>query len=210
MPITIVSVYPQLCKAELPFCTERKGGVHKYVLPAAPSEGFSSLVVDDAYQSEYLGENVGTRIISVPSLGISRNLIEIWAVHVVGTQSGSGPGIMALPEGQTIPTEEQLEKLRDNQIAYFDYLFHQAEDLYTKGDGSLIDATMRGAAKWLGRLSVPWMKPATKTELKKCPFCISDIPFQAVVCSVCRRDLVDAPSAPPVPKRAHAALAQKE
>lgn len=197
--VTIISVFPKSLSLELPWSPNKGAGLHRYELPAAPKDGYASLVVERAYQKTYFGENVGSRFDSIEAISIAENLLHVWAENIVGTNSGTGPGIFLILDRDK-PTKEELEAAVERQTQFFHYLFEQAEALFRTGKPEQITQEMRDAAKWLGRNSADWLKPVEKIDLKKCPFCISDIPSEATVCRVCQKD-VDGVTYPSAKKR---------
>jgi hypothetical protein len=188
MPVSIVSVYPKRLSAEFPWSPNKGAGLCQYVLEAPPKGGYSILPIERAYQKVYFGENVGNRWDPIEPQSIAENLIHVWAENIVGSGSGAGPGIFIIDHEK--PTEKELKAARDRQEQFMSYLFDQADALYRAGkDPGQITQEMRDAAVWLGHMSVEWLKPNAKQEMKKCPFCISDIPAGATVCRVCLKAL---------------------
>lgn len=194
--VTIVSVYPRELKANRPYGPIEGQGSTDFILPAAPKDGYSKLVVEDCFQGTYYGENVSPqyRYDLVKAQSIADDIVNIWTKKVVGADSGFGPGIF-IAEGDE-PTQMELRNARDGQELYFEYLINQAETKYRVFKFDEITDTHRAAAVWMGREEVEWLRPIRRIKTKECPLCITNIPEQAVVCPNCKRDIAPQPSAP--------------
>ncbi len=187
--VTIVSVYPMQMKANRPYGPVKGQGSTDFILPAAPADGYSKLVVEDCYQKVYYGENVTPheRFDLIEAEVIGGDLVNNWTTKVVGADSGFGPGIF-ICEGSE-PTQEELNRARSNQGTYFEYLINQAEMRYRSFKFDEITDTHRAAAVWMGREGVEWLRPIRRQKVKECPLCIAQIPEQAIVCPNCHRDI---------------------
>ncbi len=189
--VTIVSVYPMEKRVEHPYGPVKGMGSYEFVLPAAPANGYSKLVVEDCYQKVYLGENIGFKFELIEAMTIAQALVGNWVSTVVGADSGFGPGVFIAAGDE--PTKEELARARENQELYFEYLINQAETKYRANKFEEITDTHRAAAKWMGRENVEWLRQIKRQQMKECPLCFAMIPQQASVCPNCTRDIAPLP-----------------
>ncbi len=198
--VVIASVYPREMRANRPYGPVKGEGSTDFVLPAAPSNGYSKLVIEDCYQKTYYGENIGDRYDLIESQSIADDIVDKWTKKVVGADSGFGPGIFVCAGEE--PTPEELRQARESQELYFEYLINQGESKFQNKKFDEITDTHRAAAVWMGREGVEWLRPIRRVKTKECPLCMSQIPEQAVVCPVCTRDIAPQPHPPAQSKKA--------
>ncbi len=184
-------MFPKALSTSRAWSPKHGAGFHTYHIPAAPLGGHVEVEVSGAFQPTYYGEDIGQKYEYLTALKVATDLVNEFTINVIGASAGfSGPGLAV--RDPSIPLEEQIAKLKESQEAYFTYLFQAAEDLdKTPGLSGSITQEMRDAARWLGREGVRWFKPYKQQLMKKCRFCVSDIPEEAIVCQVCGRDLVE-------------------
>lgn len=204
----IVSIFPIKCDLERDFGPTMKGGRTRYVLEAAPKDGYTSLVLNDCFQrvQDVMKSEIGKpRFIGSPVSAdeIANDCMTHWVEQRIGTASGFRPGIMKLPEGQATPTEADLFTLNERQKAYSDALILEANGMAAKHDWKNITDLHRAMAIWRG-YQVPlgqsdWVAQLGKGgEFKECVECFSKIDARATKCKICMAPQVSAATAPPV------------
>jgi len=167
------------------------------VIPAAPVGGHVLVEISGAFQPTYYGVDIGDKPEYIPAAEVAKDIVREFTTNVIGASAGfSGPGIAV--RDSSMKLEDQIARLKEAQEAYFGYLFQLAEDLDRAGMGRAITDEMRDAARWLGRENARWLKPYRQQVLKKCKWCVSEIPEEALVCQVCLRDVTDIKTPEPV------------
>ncbi len=202
----IASVYPIQCDAERDYGPTQAGGRTKFILEAAPKDGYTTIELTDMWQAQHDFEgraNSGRQtmkafFVDVDSL--AADLYNQWAVQRVGTGTGYRPGIMIIA-GET-PTEDELAFMRAQQRGYFEGLWHEGNALAAAHKHKIIMDTHRQAAIWLGQ-DAPWVANiGASNDWKKCVACREKIDIEATVCKVCRSPQVETYSPePPVDTR---------
>lgn len=182
----IISIYPMTLTLERPWGTAVGRYYTKYVIPAAPRDGYSFLEVEPAWQSVYYGEDIGYRWEMIPAEKVAADIVNSFTAHRLGSNTGATIGLFVPATGK--PTKEELEKARNQQELYFSNLFAMAEEFWRTGQIRNISDEMRQAARWLNR-QAPWVEPFTAVDMKECPFCASKIMAKAVVCPHCHKDV---------------------
>jgi hypothetical protein len=188
--MTIASVYPIACDAWRDYGHTQAGGNHRFVLEAAPKDGYTTLTISDMWQRVQDVEVTGAsgrqtlKAFWVTVESLADDLYAHWAVHRIGTGGGFRPGIKIIA-GDT-PTEAELEEMRASQRGYFEGLWHEAVGMAAKHQWKFITDTHRAAARWLG-LDAPWVANiGTSQDWKHCTACYEKIDARASVCKVCR------------------------
>ncbi len=180
---TIISLYPR----EL---TETRGmfrPTSRFTLPAATMGSFSRLVVEDQYQSHYIGQDkhVDHRIFAED---IARDLVKCWAQPL--SNNGGAPGVFISPIDN--PTDEQVihlpefQKALQDQDRYMANMVGQADQLYAIPENRRnINEEHQVAAKYLRISGRPWQGGLSRGATKECPFCGAACSHGAVKCISC-------------------------
>lgn len=189
MSVTVVSVYPMEQRSEHNWGDKKGEGVHTYVIAPAPLDGYSELAVEDGWQKNYKGKDIGYEWTVIPAIEIAQNLVHDWRDNRVGQSGGDGPGIFIKdPE----KFQEQLATARDRQTAYFGFLCQEADAEWRQGKHFNVTDDHRMAGRWMHQDKADWMRGMVpKHQLKECEFCITEIPAKARICPNCKSKLSD-------------------
>lgn len=208
----IVSIFPIKCDLERDFGRTMKGGRTRYVLEAAPRDGFTTLALHDSFQrvQDVMKSEIGKpKFIGSPVSAdeLAADCMTHWVEQRIGTASGFRPGIMKLPEGQTEPTAENLSDLNERQKAYADALILEANSMAAKHDWKNITDLHRAMAVWRGYqtpLGQPdWVAQLGKGgEFKECVACYDKIDSRASICKNCHTPQPAAAAPPSEPVKA--------
>lgn len=196
---TIYSVFPVKTEGkELSWVS----GFKMYTMDAAPRDGYSKLVIEDAIQwirdmSSVGDDNQQGSMAPAPVSAAIRadNLVTFWTSNTLGAKSGYAPGIGVFNgfEG-SVEFKDFLATLRTSQEAFFRWLVQDASDKHTKGEAHNISDLHRQAAKWLldkGAERLPWYPKIEFADVKNCVACDAQIAAKAKKCQECSTDLVD-------------------
>jgi hypothetical protein len=123
----------------------------------------------------------------VPYGEIVEFVLRQWTGNMVGIPAGYHPGIMAVIG--SVPTQAELDNMKETQTRYCEFLFQQAERLSRENLVKEITQNMRDSAIWLGRPRL-WSDPALASAVKDCPECKQTIPDDAKVCHFCHTRLL--------------------
>ena len=189
MKVKVVSIYPRPLEVSFPWSPNINAGSHTYRIEAGSPEKPAMLEVDDAFQLVYFGATVGYRHDVVRAIDIAKNIVDHFATGRVGQdKTTAGPGIFVLDPDR--PLEEQIAEAQEKQDAYFDFLFREAQHLYSEGRYAEITDDHRTAARYL-KQNPEWLRRRTYGDMKECPYCMSSIPAQAVICRYCQSKIAD-------------------
>jgi hypothetical protein len=186
---TIVSIFPMELEATLrhgPVGTNK--AFTRYVMPAAPKDGYTTLVVEDGQEWIMNWEIRELRPAPHSATSIANSLVHLWTSGTLGADSGFKPGIM-LCAGDT-PTEEELAHLREQQTRFFRALIDDGHAMFNRQEFKNISDLHRAAARWMG-VRVPWLVQLEQAQEKKCAACGENILTTALVCKHCNTNLVN-------------------
>lgn len=189
--IVIASVYPAERKMTFPWGPIGIAST-TYVLPAAGLGSVSTLVVEDAYQRNYYGEDVGFRNDLQTAALTAQNLVYCWAVAVLGSTGDAHPGIWVCAGNK--PSPDEIAQNRKVQEAYFENLVIEADAEWKQGRPRNVTELARQAATWMGKADAyEWVKPMTQIAQEDCPLCKIKIPAGAIICPNCRGQIREMP-----------------
>ena len=183
---TLASVFPIDVRVD-----RRHNGYTTYVLPAAPKDGVSTLVVTGAIDFGIDRTTEPETILErpVPVDVVADDLLRTFSTGQLGATDAAGPGICICAGDK--PTAEEIAAIRTRQTLYFTDLVYSADLMFARGESKGILQIHREAAKWLGVEGRPWVQELTPSSTKKCLACAETIQAQARVCKMCRTDLVE-------------------
>lgn len=179
----------------LPFeLNESKPGIipPRFIIPAAPRDGFSILHVVDARErvEDLLSEQPRAKFISIPAFDLAKAIVGDFYRSQMGCTEDAYPGLfwvegkLSVPDVQTRHAPK-LAEMRQIQTRWLRNLVLVADDLWREfGKHNVITDTMRKAAEMLD-LDRTWLLAAEKIE-KTCPVCRSEINETAIICPNCR------------------------
>lgn len=144
----------------------------------------------ESMKSERIGSTMVFDSSPVACEEIVENLLQEWAGGMVGLPPGAAPGIIRLIG--TVPTQDERERMTQQQTILYEYLFQEGERLYRQSDWKGITQTMRDAAVWLGHERI-WSTPAKSSESVNCPGCNEVISSAAAVCKHCGTRIKELP-----------------
>lgn len=177
-------------------------------MPSVPRGGKNKFAVIKCYDSfeegldvmaqNGLGKNEQRPRIQrpVPVESIIDDLMTAWTGNMFNVPAGARPGVM--PIVGTVPTQDEMAQMREQQALYFEFWFAQGEAL-ARGDKQVVDdykrhsTEMRLAADWLGR-DRPWSNARVAVESGPCPFCTTIISNMAIICPACHQQLRETPA----------------
>ena len=189
--VTIASVYPAERKMTFPWGPVGMAST-TYVLAAAAPGSVSTLTVEDAYQRNYYGEDVGYRNDLQTAEQTAKNLVHCWAIAVLGATGSVHPGIWICAGAK--PSPEEIAQAKAAQEAYFEGLVVEADAEWKQGRPRNVSELARQAAIWMGREDAyEWVKPMTQTAQEDCPLCKTRIPAGAIICPNCRGQIREMP-----------------
>lgn len=189
MKKTICSVFFKDCVASRPYKPrDRERGYNtRFVLPAAPRDGFTILKVEEMDELQNLGSDIEPFAAQVPADHIARDIMLEWSGNVAGNEFG-GPGIFICAGDE--PTPEELKRARHVQTIWCKWLCNIAQSEWVQGNRNNVKDLHRAAAKWLGTEQFEWIKEPEQASLKKCPLCSTQIEAPGGqlpgVCPACR------------------------
>jgi len=160
------------------------------VLPAAVDGKPSKLIVEDAFQPTYFGEDSGWRFDVIGADGIAKNLIGHFRSGRVGMIGDLGPGIFMVDPNKDL--KEQIVQAQAIQDEYFDSLYRQGEYYADNNQYEHITDDHRLAAKWL-KLKPGWISRYSRDATIDCPLCGTPIPQNVFVCPNCNRAIKKIP-----------------
>ncbi len=179
-----------------PFPTHALTCDTEYVLEAAPRDGYSVLAVFDAMQPTIGWSQDGPKENTftpghIPVDVVANDLVNSWASQTIVSKDGYKPGI-GIIAGE-LPTEAELNHLREQQRAFFEFLVQDANDKHLLGEMKNITNIHRHSAHWLlgeAAQQLPWYPKMEQRSVKDCPRCAKQILANALGCEHCSLDLV--------------------
>lgn len=118
----------------------------------------------------------------VPCEDIVKSLLSWWAGNRVGLPAGMNPGIRKIVN--TTPTVKELDGMKGDLAAFFQYLFNEGERHSRENNVKYITEEMRLAAAWLGHERV-WSNPEIAGRTVACPLCTESVNSEAAICKHC-------------------------
>lgn len=162
-------------------------------IPAAPSDGFVTKVINDTFYPVYIDSDRGSLPVPTPALNFAEQIVNDYVQAQFGkdVELDAQPGIFAV-EGEHDAKSIQarfphlLKKAKEQQIRWFSLLVQKADEDWVKShQHNHISNMQRIAAKELG-LERDWMfERALGSENVKCPACGSTVPNTAI-CANCK------------------------
>ena len=174
------------------YAQRRHDGIREYVLPAAPRDSFSSLVIHGAVDLgiDYGPEPPQMLVRPIPVDVIVEDLVRVWTTNQLSATDAEGPGIGHIKS--PAPTDDELAVLRARQETYFRRLVYEADGKASSGKVGDISDLHRKAAEWLGvEANRDWVKPIVRLESKRCVGCGESILMNALRCKHCQLDILD-------------------
>lgn len=113
---------------------------------------------------------------------IVRHLLLQWTGNLVDFPPGALPGIMEITH--SVPTQDELQQMKDQQMAYMEFIFMEAEREARIDVRRIPTERARMAADYLGRHTA-WSHPSETAGTAPCPACRQSIPEDAYVCHLC-------------------------
>lgn len=196
---TIVSVYPEKVVEDKP--TTFPG---KFIIPAAPRDGFSLLVVGGSSWFKELEEGQPHLEINSSSIIVAESIIKDYCNGLFGYNGeGAMPGLFFIPgdwDEKTIrgyvdiKTKETfiqlLEKARQKQKNWWNIIVEKTDILWlqTSGNPRSVSKDARIAADHLGYTKA-WMKDLRTFKQENCKFCGTMINPDFPICPNCKNIL---------------------
>ena len=178
--VTICSIYPgKILPVKRPLYSKT------YEVPSGTPENPGYLVVEDAFQQVYFGENIGSRLARELASRVAADIIN----EVSGKLSDSSaqedayPGIFVCAGDQATPDE-----IAENAARRHRFLKRQvgtAQELGRLKLNHRIDEKHRLAARLLDIHGEDWQDENDSGPMIACPWCVKRIPAQAKVCHFC-------------------------
>lgn len=185
VPVTVATIFPVELPYNRPYRSLDKGGYHTdYTLPAAVNREVSVLVVTDALQREYAGNDKYSDI-SVPALAIAKDVVRHAKDGIIGVTGDVGPGIWVC--SGPLPSEKEVRYWQQQQVAWARIRVSICDRLYFEQKYNDISDLDRAIGEWMGldALKHKWLRPIEMGDTKSCPFCRTVIPAPATICSAC-------------------------
>lgn len=88
--------------------------------------------------------------VPIPAPAIAEDIERKWSHHAYMAEFDSRPGVLALPVGQTEPTEEQIEDLLAKQEDYAKRVVMEGREFQATGEYKKISKSHLIWAQWLG------------------------------------------------------------
>ncbi len=200
---TIISVYPeQIVEEKITIFPS------KFIIPAAPADGFSILVIGPSSWFKELGDEQPMLEIPNSAVDIAKSVVNDYCMSVLGWSGDRSPGLFWIPgahKKETIstfiwPTVEGephlnegktfkvlLEEAKTRQINWYRELIAIGDRDWARTNGNplTINKDMRRGAEMLG-LEKPWMKDIRMSDLQRCPACGHMVNLDFPVCSNCK------------------------
>lgn len=178
---------------------ERKPGIYPglFDIEPAPKNGFEILIVGNSVAHVYMDESRGSMTIIQESETVARSLVEdyINSCIAVDKLNECYPGLFWL-EGVFDRADivgkhaDKLAKAKESQNRWFHALVKMADDDWSQNRShKSITGIQRHAATaledFIGKRE--WNTQVNFQAYRACRFCTSQIPTEALVCSVCGR-----------------------
>lgn len=188
---TIVSVYPEDI-----ISVNHTIFPGRFVLPKAPDNDFSLLVVGTSYWVKEMPDDQPYLEMTVPATEVARSIIEDWSNGILGVGENRAPGLFYIPgdfDKNTIKTAPtfavKLGTAKARQKAWFLELVSIADKFWvrTNGQPAAIPDTCKMAAIQLGIKEKEWLnKNEAIAELVRCVACGSLRNSSYPVCPTCK------------------------
>lgn len=188
---SICSIYPAPFRKQV-----RHNGITVYKMPAAPRGSYATLRVYDTQEWCSRPDPTDGKQhwlpMPIPAQVVADDLVNTWAGDTLGKRSGYSPGVMVIQGDK--PTPEELDHLRTQQSALFDWYIKDGHSKHTRGQTNEITDVHRLAAREMldkGADRLPWYPTVHFTEVKDCIACGQQIESKSKVCDKCGTNLID-------------------
>lgn len=197
----VLSVVPWDLESQVFF---HGAGRTTYSIPAAPPDGYqvipvydsSTLILDQTRaEDEIATDGHGYTVRSIKSRTIVDDLLQHWSGDHISNKAGHRIGVTEI--SKPTPTDEELRKIRAQQVACFRWMVEQADAYHVKGLPQRITAEHRRALAYLRAedpTKHPWFVEIGRTTADipgGCPACSSAVPSTAYVCPTCRLNIAE-------------------
>lgn len=180
LPACIRPLYTPVSRYEL--------GVEDGVFhPPSPEKPFH-LIVRDAWQPEYQGENQGNRNLLVLAEHIALDVVKDFTERIQGWAQGQHLGVCVC-DGP-VATKQEIDRLVVAQDKFYRHQIDIADEVWLKeGTGKNIRSLARQSATAM-KIERDWLHVITSTDKKDCPRCGERIKAMAEGCRFCGVDIV--------------------
>lgn len=166
----------------------------QYVIPKAPKDDFSILVISDSRWWLHIDEVRPQIQIRVTVDELAESIINDYRTSCYKYSPGVGPGLFYV-DGRIrdkkvakIEFAELFSKAKTEQTAWFEALIKDADDNWQRyRRHTAIMDIQRFACEYLG-LEREWSftGKVDQSTFKNCPACMTTVPIAAVICSSCK------------------------
>lgn len=179
--------------ARLTVQTPRAGATFFHVTETTvPSgeRGYLLLQCVDTYQWVMNYERERLEPLPITAESAATSLLQEWRQGRRTSQGAIGMDLL----DPTQPIDAQVNRLWDQQTAYFRSLVLEADGFFASivpSERAAIGELHRKAAEWLGTEDRPWFRQQEEVRMKTCPKCSERIIASAVGCKFCQAFLPD-------------------
>lgn len=165
-----------------------------FIIPAAPKNGLSVLVVGDSKYHIYIDSDRGSLEQVETALKMAESIVQDYIKSIPFGQGVGKPGLFFVPGPLSVEDvkkyhAKKLEQYQKSNKEWMNVLIKLSDDEWSKNrQRQAIPDICRYSAHALG-LDREWARDAVVEETKACKFCTSPIAVSAIICPNCRQIL---------------------